>query len=113
MHTLPYSPPATIYYLFSLIFIISTQLTLYPNYISGNTPNVALFIFALLNLVPLQYVLSNTTFYKLELLKLVLSKIAHDKSAFDMLILFNFIPENDGQYKLIAVMAVAELFYID
>ena len=30
-----------------------------------------------------------------------------------MLILFNFIPENDGWYKLIAVMAVAELFYID
>ena len=68
---------------------------------------------ALLNLVPLQYVLSNTTFYKLALLKLVLSKIAHDKSALDMLILFNFIPENDGWYKLIAVMAVAELFYID
>ncbi len=113
IYTLPLLPPATIYYLFSLIFIISTQITLYPNYIYGNTPNVALFIFALLNLVPIQYVLSNTTFYKLELFKLVLSKIAHDKSAFGMLILFNFIPENDGRYKLIVVMAVAELFYID
>jgi hypothetical protein len=96
--------------LFSLIFIISTQLTLYPNYISGNTPNVALFIFALLNLVPLQYVLSNTTFYKLALFKLVFYKIAHDKSALGILILFKFIPENDGWYILVIVIAAAELF---
>ncbi len=66
-----------------------------------------------MNLVPLQYVLSNTTFYKLELLKLVWSRIARDKSALGILILFKFIPENDGIYKLIAVMAAAELFYID
>jgi hypothetical protein len=65
-----------------------------------------------LNLVPLQYVLSNTTFYKLELFKLVWSRIARDKSALGILILFKFIPENDGMYKLIAVMAAAELFYI-
>ncbi len=63
--------------------------------------------------MPLQYILSNTTFYKLELLKLVLSRIARDKSALGILILFKFIPENDGIYKLIAVMAAAELFYID
>ncbi len=68
---------------------------------------------ALLNLVPLQYVLSNTTFYKLELFKLVFYKIAHDKSALGILILFKFIPENDGWYKLIAVMAAAELFYMN
>jgi hypothetical protein len=80
---------------------------------SGNTPNVALFIFVLLNLVPLQYVLSNTAFYKLELLKLVWSKIALDKSALGILILFKFIPANCGIYKLIAVIAAAELFYID
>ncbi len=65
-----------------------------------------------MNLVPLQYVLSNTTFYKLELFKLVWSRIARDKSALGILILFKFIPENDGMYKLIAVMAAAELFYI-
>ncbi len=63
-----------------------------------------------MNLVLLQYVLSNTTFYKLELLKLVWSKIASDKSALGILILFKFIPENEGIYKLIAVMAAAELF---
>ena len=63
--------------------------------------------------MPLQYVLSNKTFYKLELLKLVWSRIAHDKSALGILILFKFIPEKDGIYKLIAVMAAAELFYID
>ncbi len=63
-----------------------------------------------MNLVPLQYVRSNTTFYKLELLKLVWSKIAYDKSALGILILVKFIPENDGIYKLIDVMAAAELF---
>ncbi len=62
--------------------------------------------------MPLQYVLSNTTFYKLALLKLVFSKIAPDKSALGILILFNLIPENDGWYILIAVIAAAELFYI-
>ena len=92
---------------------MSKQLTISLNYISGNTPNVALFIFALLNLVPLQYVLLNTTFYKLALFKLVFYKIVHDKSALGILILFKFIPENDGWYILIAVMAAAELFYID
>ncbi len=66
-----------------------------------------------MNLVPLQYVLSNATFYKLELLKLVLSRMAHDKSALGILILFKFIPENDGIYKLIAVIAADEIFYID
>jgi hypothetical protein len=96
--------------LFSLVFFISTHITYYPNYISGNTPNVVFFIFALLNLVPLQYTLSNTTFYKLALFKLVFYKIVHDKSALGILILFKFIPENDGRYKLIAVMAAAELF---
>jgi hypothetical protein len=95
------------------MFIISTHLTVCLNYISGSTPNVTLFIFALLNLVPLQYVLSNETFYKFALLKLVFSKIEHDKSALGILILFKFIPENDGWYILIAVMAAAELFYID
>ncbi len=63
-----------------------------------------------MNLVLLQYVLSNTTFYKLELLKLVWSRIARDKSALGILILFKFIPDNEGIYKLIAVMAAAELF---
>ncbi len=76
--------------------MMSKQLTDYPNYISGNTPNVTLFIFALLNLVPLQYVLSNSTFYKLALFKLVFYKIAHDKSALGILILSRFNPENDG-----------------
>ncbi len=92
---------------------ISIHFTYFFNYISANTPNLALFIFALLNLVPLQYVLLNTTPYKLELLKLVFYKSAYDKSALGILILFKFIPENDGWYKLITVIAAAELFYID
>ncbi len=66
-----------------------------------------------MNLVPLQNALSNTTFYKLELLKLVWSRIAHDKSALGILTLFKFIPENEGIYKLIAVIAADELFYIN
>jgi hypothetical protein len=84
------------YYLFSLNFIMSIQLIISPNYIFDNTPNIALFIFALLNLVPLQYVLSNTTFYKLAFSKLVFFKIAQDKSALGILILSRFNPENDG-----------------
>jgi hypothetical protein len=78
----------------------------------GRSPKVELYIFALLNLVPLQYALSNTTFFKLELLKLVFCKHEQDRSAFGMLILSKFIPENDGRYKLAAVIAAAELFYI-
>jgi hypothetical protein len=93
---LPLTLTPTINYLSSLIFTIST-------YLSGITPNVQLFICALLNLVPLQYILINSTFYKLKLFKLVFSRILHDKPVLCILILFKFI----------AIMAAAELFYID
>jgi hypothetical protein len=71
---LPKYPPATIYYFYRTIFIISIQLTFPPNLISGCAPKLTFFIFALLNLVPTQYDLSNITFYKLELFKLVFYK---------------------------------------
>ncbi len=84
-------PPVNKYYFFLLIFIISIQIIFCRDFNSAKTVNVALFIFALLNLVPLQYVLSNNTFYKFALLKLLLTNKAHDKSALGILILFKFI----------------------
>jgi hypothetical protein len=63
--------------------------------------------------VLLQCVLLNITFCKLELLKLVLSKQAVDRSALGILTFSKFIPENDGRYILTAVIAAAALFSIN
>jgi hypothetical protein len=89
------------------------HLVYWPNLISGLTPKLAFVIFALLNLVPRQYDLSNITFCKFALVKLVFYNNDDVKSAFGILILDKSRPENNGLYKLTAVIAAAALFDIE
>ncbi len=93
---LPFHPPTTIYYFYSDIFIISVQLTHSPNLISYFCPKLAFFIFALLNLVPTQYDLSNIILYKLELFKLVFYNNDDVKSALGILMYDKLRPDNNG-----------------
>ncbi len=62
------------------------------------------------NLVPTQYDLSNITFFKLALLKFVFYNNEYVRSACGILILDRLRPENNGLYKLTAVIAAAALF---
>ncbi len=110
---LPFYPPATIYYFYSLIFIISIYLTRSPNLISGKTPKLVSIIFALLNLVRKQYDLSNITFSKLALFKLVFYNNDAVISALGILTWDKLKPENNGLKRLTAVIAADALFYID
>jgi hypothetical protein len=110
---LPLLPPATKYYFYKSIFILSIYITFSPNLISGCTPKLAPFIFALLNLVPTQYDLSNIKFCKLALLKFVFYNNEEVRSACGILILDKLSPENNGLYRLTAVIAAAALFDID
>ena len=67
----------------------------------------------MLNLVPTQYDLSNITFYKLALFKLVFYNNDAVISALGILIWDKLRPENNGLKRLTAVIAAAALFYID